>query len=138
MSDCKHGEYSLGVCVECGLHFTDIIDQLTTLQSKLDEAIDRINDMLAGDDGQAWKEAEKFVANYKGEINMGLSFDDDYVQDIKELEAELKDLTEVAKYFYSRAKKLIKESNQPICLGDDWHINHTKLSKYANKGNDND
>lgn len=31
------------------------------LKQDLDEAIDRINDMLAGDDGQAFKEARKFV-----------------------------------------------------------------------------
>ena len=31
------------------------------LQAQLDKAVDRIKDMLMGDDGQAWKEAEKFI-----------------------------------------------------------------------------
>ncbi|MBL4763463.1 MAG: hypothetical protein JKY93_12300 [Gammaproteobacteria bacterium] len=31
-------------------------------KDKYDAAIDRLKDMLQGDDGQAWKEAEKFMA----------------------------------------------------------------------------
>jgi len=36
-------------------------DTIETLQADKAEAIDRINDMLMGDDGQAFKEARKFV-----------------------------------------------------------------------------
>ncbi len=35
--------------------------EVLELRQQLTEAIDRINDMLKGDDGQAWKEAQKFI-----------------------------------------------------------------------------
>ena len=37
------------------------------LQARLDEAIDRIKDILKQDDGQAYKEAEKFLDKLEGE-----------------------------------------------------------------------
>ena len=39
------------------------------LQARLDEAIDRIKDILKQDDGQAYKEAEKFLDKLEGEGN---------------------------------------------------------------------
>lgn len=33
--------------------------------SPLEQALDRIQDMLKGDDGQAWKEAERFLRRYR-------------------------------------------------------------------------
>ena len=40
-------------------------DREMALQSRLDEAIHRIEDMLEDDDGQAWKEASKFLLRAK-------------------------------------------------------------------------
>jgi len=39
------------------------------LTDRLIESADRINDMLEGDDGQAWKEAEKFLDKLKKQID---------------------------------------------------------------------
>jgi hypothetical protein len=36
------------------------------IRTQLDEAIHRIEDMLEDDDGQAWKEASKFLLRVKG------------------------------------------------------------------------
>jgi hypothetical protein len=41
-------------------------DRIIDLESRLESAKERIADMLKGDDGQAWKEAEKFMAIEEG------------------------------------------------------------------------
>jgi hypothetical protein len=41
-------------------------DRIIDLESRLENAKERIADMLKGDDGQAWKEAEKFMAIEEG------------------------------------------------------------------------
>lgn len=41
------------------------------LEAKLTQAVDRLNDMLQADDGQAYKEAEKFVELYEKEKRNG-------------------------------------------------------------------
>jgi len=43
-------------------------DENDQLRDRLLEAIDRINDMLKGDDGQAWDEAEKFLDKLYKEV----------------------------------------------------------------------
>ena len=63
-NECECGKYlhacSKGKCKS----ELDTIEQLT---KERDEAINRINDMLMGDDGQAYKEARKFIARHSGE-----------------------------------------------------------------------
>lgn len=39
----------------------DLNIELTRARRERDQAIARIKDMLQGDDGQAWKEARKFI-----------------------------------------------------------------------------
>lgn len=41
------------------------VDRVIALESALQTAIWRIEDMLKNDDGQAWKEAEKALPNLK-------------------------------------------------------------------------
>ena len=40
--------------------------EVERIRTQLDEAIHRIEDMLEDDDGQAWKEAGKFLLRIKG------------------------------------------------------------------------
>jgi len=58
-----------------GMQMTPVqmVDTITALRAEagrirtqLDEAIYRIKDMLEDDDGQAWKEASKFLLRIKG------------------------------------------------------------------------
>lgn len=55
---------------ECGSEYSSLRDQIAELTKQrdvasknLEMAVWRIKDMLMGDDGQAWKEAEKFLAS---------------------------------------------------------------------------
>jgi len=41
--------------------------KINDLQKRLDMAVHRIEDMLMGDDAQAWKEAEKWLPYIRGE-----------------------------------------------------------------------
>lgn len=41
-------------------------DRIIDLEARLNQAKERIADMIKGDDGQAWKEAEKFMAIEEG------------------------------------------------------------------------
>jgi aminoglycoside phosphotransferase len=44
------------------------VDRVIELESALQTAIWRIEDMLKADDGQAWKEAEKALPNLKATL----------------------------------------------------------------------
>jgi uncharacterized protein YPO0396 len=39
------------------------LGEIRKLRATLSQATDRIKDLLKGDDGQAWKEAEKFLTS---------------------------------------------------------------------------
>lgn len=41
------------------------LGEIRKLRAMLTQATERIKDMLQGDDGQAWKEAEKFMKSYE-------------------------------------------------------------------------
>ena len=47
-------------CPNCdGAHVKELEERIAQLVGGLTTAINRLDDMLIGDDGQAWKEAEK-------------------------------------------------------------------------------
>lgn len=47
--------------------------RMARLEALLSEAVHRLDDMLTGDDGQAWKEAEKWRNRHRAEIDAALA-----------------------------------------------------------------
>lgn len=52
------------LCPRCGNSTQCLSNQNKTLKAWIDQAIERLEDMLIGDDGQAWVEARKFIDRY--------------------------------------------------------------------------
>ena len=64
----EHDTHQRG-CSTCEVakDYYDKDARIERLTKERNEAINRINDMLMGDDGQAYKEARKFIAKHSGE-----------------------------------------------------------------------
>ena len=51
---------------EAEKQITALRAEVERIRTQLDEAVHRIEDMLEDDDGQAWKEAKKFLLRIRG------------------------------------------------------------------------
>lgn len=70
---------------------TEQHNKILVLEVRLQHAVDRIEDMLKGDDAQAFKEAEKWLPYIRGDDN-GFSPHEHYTKIINRLDSKIDEL----------------------------------------------